>query len=78
MAQYPGIYRGVIVNAVDPGANGRVQIRVPSLAIATQWAFVCTAVGAPRNSVPSIGSDVVVAFEGGSADHPIVLGVIQG
>jgi uncharacterized protein involved in type VI secretion and phage assembly len=77
MAQLPGVYRGVIVNAADPAGDGRVQVRIPALAMATtMWADVCTPFGAPRNATPTIGGEVLVAFEGGSVDHPIVLGAI--
>ena len=80
MAQLGGVYRGVVINNADPQGDGRVQVRLPGMPMGgSAWAPVCAALGAPRNTAgPSIGSDVVVAFENGSADHPIVLGVIQG
>ena len=77
MAQFGGVYRGMIVNTADPEGSGRVQVRVPSVLMATVWAPVCTAFGAPPNAVPSIASTVLVAFEGGDAQHPVVLGEIQ-
>ena len=77
MAQLQGVYRGVIVNAADPTGGGRVQVRIPALAMATMmWADVCTPFGAARNATPSIGGDVVIAFENGDMNHPIVLGAI--
>jgi uncharacterized protein involved in type VI secretion and phage assembly len=77
LAQYGGVYRGMVTNTADPQSKGRVQVRLTGIMAATSWAPVCTAVGAPRNTVPPIGSTVIVAFENGDAQHPVVLGAIQ-
>jgi hypothetical protein len=72
-----GVYRGVIINSADPIAKGRVQVRVPDMMMGNAWAVVCTAFGAPTSTTTSIGSAVLVAFEGGYAQRPVVLGSIQ-
>ncbi|HWA63136.1 MAG TPA: phage baseplate assembly protein V [Caulobacteraceae bacterium] len=77
MAQYGGVYRGVIVNTADPDAAGRVQVRIPGVLMTTAWAPVCMAFGAPPNAAPTIGGSVMVAFEAGDAQHPVVLGSLQ-
>lgn len=78
MAQFFGVYRGVVLNAVDPGAAGRVQVRVPSVFGAENaWAPVCTAFGAGTTSAATIGSDVCVAFEAGDPARPVVLGALR-
>jgi len=77
MVNHGGVYIGTVTNTADPDGQGRVQIQLPTMMMAgSQWALVCTAFGAPPNAAPSIGSSVVVAFEGGSLDHPIVLGAV--
>jgi hypothetical protein len=76
LAKYGGVYRGMVVNSVDPAGQGRVQVRLVSLMITTGWAPVCTAPGAPPNALPPLGGTVIVAFEGGDLDSPIVLGSI--
>jgi len=67
MALY-GVYRGVVVDNVDPGAVGRVKITVEGR---QAWAL-CT-LTTPRVQV---GSTVIVAFEAGDPDRPVVLGKI--
>jgi uncharacterized protein involved in type VI secretion and phage assembly len=72
-----GVHVGTIVNNIDPMSQGRAQVRIPAIAGASStWAPVCqpfgTAAGTPR-----IGGKVVVAFENGEADSPIILGSIS-
>jgi hypothetical protein len=76
MATYSGIYRGVVMNASDPQNNGRVQVHVAAVAgLSVQWAPVCRSGNSAWRMQP--GATVVVAFEGGSPDRPIVLGQID-
>lgn len=67
MALY-GVYRGMVTDNVDPGAGGRVRISVEGR---QAWAL-CTL------STPAIqvGSMVIVAFEAGDPDRPVVLGKV--
>jgi uncharacterized protein involved in type VI secretion and phage assembly len=69
-----GVYVGMVASTGDPLSAGRVQVQVPAAGIPTMWAPVCSS-GAGRPVIP-VGSRVVVAFEGGDADRPIVLGRI--
>ncbi len=69
-----GVYTGVVVNSADPTRRGRVQVRIPMVGPAdSSWAPVCLPPGGAAGIIP-VGSTVVVAFEGGDADRPIVLG----
>jgi uncharacterized protein involved in type VI secretion and phage assembly len=76
MAQYGGVYRAVIISTNDPGDGGRVQVRLPAMPAGGMWAEVCTPFGAPPNTMPAIGGTVIVAFEMGDINRPIVLGSV--
>lgn len=67
MALY-GVYRGTIVNTTDPQISGRVQVSVEGR---VAWALVTLTT--PK--VP-VGSSVIVAFEHGDANYPVVLGQV--
>ena len=73
--QYVGVYRGIVVNAMDPQASGRAQVRLPWLAAGgDMWAATCTAFGAPPGSGPRVGDEVFIMFEHGDIARPVVLG----
>jgi len=65
MAFY-GVYRGIVLDNVDPGASGRVRVSVEGR---DGWALVT--LSSPRIEV---GSTVIVAFEHGDPSYPVVLG----
>lgn len=69
--RYYGVYRALVVDTRDPMQNGRVRIRVPSVTgdMDSGWAFVAA-------SAPEEGDTVVVAFEEGELQSPIVIGVL--
>ena len=68
-----GIYRGVVMNAGDPMAMGRLQVSVPSLlGGASSWAMPCREFGAKKT--PPIGTSVWVMFEGGDMNRPVWMG----
>ena len=72
-----GALIGTVVNALDPLGAGRAQLRLPQLAgAASTWARVCQPFGAGSSGGPPIGDNVVVVFEGGDPDRPIILGTV--
>lgn len=72
-----GVHIGTIVNNIDPLSQGRAQVRIPAVASAlSAWAPVCRPFGASGGGAPTIGGKVVVAFENGDPDSPIILGSI--
>ena len=68
-----GLYRGIVINNVDPLRNERVQAEVPAVAPGTMgWAPV---IGGRHLDV---GDTVFVSFEGGDVNYPVVLGPVGG
>ncbi len=64
-----GVYRGVVINNIDPTGAGRVQTQVPAIASAPSgWAPV---IGGQHLDV---GATVFVSFESGEPEYPVVLG----
>lgn len=71
-----GVYMGTVVNNVDPTGKGRAMVRISAIVGGqSAWAQVCRPFGATGGAVPT-GGNVVVAFEGGDLERPIVLGAI--
>jgi len=68
-----GIYRGSVVNSMDPLMQGRLQVIVPSVAAtAGGWAMPCR--DYKSMSVPPVGTAVWVMFEGGNTSYPVWMG----
>jgi hypothetical protein len=73
--RYFGIYRGVVVNNLDPLNRDRLQIKVPQVFSdeVLGWAW-------PRESssiklqVPAVNQGVWVEFEGGDPSFPVWVG----
>ena len=77
MNELVGVYRGVVVRADDHDRWERVQIKIPAVSGDEEvWALV--AVQTRRALIPDQGDEVVVAFEAGDPERPIVLGRIAG
>lgn len=76
MGTFLGIYRAVVVNAVDPSRRSRVQVRVPDvLGTDVAWALPCVPVGS--RAVPKVGAGIWVMFEAGDPDDPVWMGVLR-
>lgn len=77
--KYFGIYRGTVVENVDPMQLGRVSVIVPDVGSVTPstWAMPCVPIAGKQMGtfmVPQIGAGVWVQFEGGDADYPVWTG----
>lgn len=77
-----GMYPAVVVDVVDPDAQGRVKLRFPWLPVddaAEPWARLSTLMaGADRGTwfIPEVDDEVLVAFLAGDPRHPIVVGAL--
>jgi uncharacterized protein involved in type VI secretion and phage assembly len=74
-----GVAVGVVIANDDPERLGRVLVELQAQGDMRRWARVATPTagqGAGAWPPPAIGQEVVVAFEGGHIDRPIVIGVL--
>ncbi len=70
---------GIVTNNQDPEKLNRVKLKLPYLSedLETGWARVLQpGSGSSRgwNTLPEVGDEVLVGFEHGHLDHPLVLG----
>jgi uncharacterized protein involved in type VI secretion and phage assembly len=77
--KFYGVYRGTVVNNIDPLQIGRIMATVPDVggAIPTTWAMPCVPIAGKQMGtfmVPQIGSGVFVQFEEGDPDRPVWVG----
>lgn len=76
---YLGVYRALVTQGAegDPSGLGRVKVSLPALLSpgVEPWALVLRPVGAEPVG-PAAGDTVLLAFEGGELDYPVVLGLL--
>ncbi|MBV9992210.1 MAG: baseplate assembly protein [Alphaproteobacteria bacterium] len=77
--KYLGIYRGTVVNNIDPMQLGRIMVIVPDVGGVTpsSWAMPCVPLAGKQMGtfmVPQIGAGVWVQFENGDPDMPVWVG----
>lgn len=73
-----GLVRGIVVDVRDPEAAGRIKVKFPWLSREVEtWARVSLPLGGNRTglwALPEVNDEVVVGFEHGDVDRPIVIG----
>ena len=74
--KYYGIYRGTVVNNIDPLQIGRIIVIVPDVGSITPSTFAtpCVPLAGKQMGtfmVPQIGAGVWVQFEAGDPDRPV-------
>lgn len=77
--KYFGVYRGTVINNIDPLQIGRIMVLVPDVGgiIPSTWAMPCVPIAGKQMGtfmVPQIGSGVFVQFEAGDPDRPVWVG----
>ena len=77
--KYYGIYRGTVVNNIDPTMLGRINALVPaaSSVTPTTWCDPCFAFTGKQMGafmIPQIGASVWIQFQGGNPDFPVWMG----
>jgi uncharacterized protein involved in type VI secretion and phage assembly len=80
-ARHFGVYPAIVADIVDPDSIGRIQLRFPWLGEAGSnvraWATLCTPYADDDQGIeilPSVDTQVVVAFEAGDLQRPYILG----
>jgi uncharacterized protein involved in type VI secretion and phage assembly len=75
-----GLFRGEVVNNVDPNRMGRLQISVPSVfgdINTLTWAMPCVPYAGPGVGmflIPPVGARLWIQFEGGNPRLPVWMG----
>lgn len=74
-----GVVTGTVINPLDPLALGRVQVQIPAIDSddLTPWARVATPMAGMLSGsyfIPSVGDEVLIAFEMGDVNAPYVIG----
>lgn len=77
--RWPGIVTAVVTNNDDPQKEGRIKVKFPWMTEEHEstWARVASAGAGPEagfDNIPDVNDEVVVAFEQGDINFPVVLG----
>ncbi len=83
MTTYYGKYRGKVESNTDPMQLGRLQVSVPAVLGTGQSSWAMPSVpyagsGVGMFTIPPVGANVWVEFEGGDTDYPIWSGCFWG
>jgi uncharacterized protein involved in type VI secretion and phage assembly len=80
-ARYFGLYPAIVADIVDPENLGRIQVKCPFLggdgADVRTWATLLTPYADDDQGIeilPSVGTQVVIAFEAGDLRRPYIVG----
>lgn len=80
MRRFTGVFIALVTNVNDPHALGRIQIQFPWFdPDLRSWARVAAPMaGSKRGAffMPEVDDEVLVAFEHGDFNHPLVLGFL--
>jgi uncharacterized protein involved in type VI secretion and phage assembly len=76
---FAGLVRGIVSENADPDKLGRVKVRLPWLdeSFTSTWAPVMQLGSGPKSGtffLPAVDDEVLVGFEHGRVDSPIVIG----
>ena len=82
--QLLGVYPALVSDVADPNGWGRVKVKLPWMPDADGdayevWARLATFMAGPNRGswfIPDVDDEVLVAFEGGSARQPYVIGAL--
>lgn len=79
----PGVYRGIVVNNLDPAKKGQLQLNIPQVLPSenggqsypvTDWCPpACPSDVLATLHIPVVGSVVWVMFEAGDPNYPVWL-----
>lgn len=79
--RYFGVFPAIVTDVVDPDRLGRIQVKFPWLGVAGEsvraWATLLTPYAEDDQGfemLPSVDTQVVVAFEAGELRRPYILG----
>jgi uncharacterized protein involved in type VI secretion and phage assembly len=77
--KYYGIYRGTVVNNIDPMQLGRILATIPDVGSVTPSTWIMPAMPLTGKQmgafmVPQIGAGIWVQFEAGDPDKPVYTG----
>lgn len=77
-SRYYGLYRGTVVQNLDPLQRGRLQVTVPAvLGQLSYWAEACVPYAGPDLGfyfLPEVGTGVWIEFEAGDPNYPVWTG----
>ncbi len=74
-----GLVRGQVTENFDLTVQGRVKVKIPTIPDIEPWASVCTPFAGDGYGLwcmPQVGDIVLIAFENGDLDWPVVVGSV--